>query len=533
MALPVIPVWKEAPFVRILFPFVTGIIIQNNFPFSFIPIILILLISLTIITLFAFTNLSFKFKYNWINGVSIHALLFGWGCFLTIENDLSPQAKAADNYFSKNTITLVTLREPLSGKPSSWKTIGEIKGLQYDTTFSSPINIIIYFRKDSFPIQLKYGDRIAFSKPPQRIKNFSSAGDFNYVKYCALRNIYFQIYLGKDDYTIVKGNDASFPGKLLLSIRDWVISVLQKNIPSKKEYGFAEALLIGYKDDLEKGLLSSYSNTGVVHVVAISGLHLGLIYGLLKYICIPFGKKSFAKWLTPLIVLSGLWVFSLLAGGGPSVLRSAVMFSSIVLGENIQRRASIINNLAASAFVLLCYDPFWFWDIGFQLSYSALLSIVIFQKAIYHLLPFKNKLGDRLWKLNAVTVSAQLLTVPVSLFYFHQFPNLFLITNFIAVPLSSIVLMGEIGLCVISFISILSKPFGIMVCWLIKLLNGTIEWMDSFKYSTITGIHIDLFQLVLLYVVIFTAGAWLILKKNKYVKVLLVAVILFMADQFI
>jgi competence protein ComEC len=289
--------------------------------------------------------------------------------------------------------------------------------------------------------------------------------------------------------------------------------------------------LIGYKDDLDKSLIRSYSNTGVVHVVAISGLHLGLIYALLKYLCVPFGKKTIGRWLKLPIMLSGLWLFSLLAGGAPSVLRSAVMFSSIILGESLTRRSSIINNLSASAFFLLCFDPYWLWDIGFQLSYAALLSIIIFMKPVYGLFIFKNKIADTIWKLNAVTLSAQILTVPVSIYYFHQFPNLFLITNFIAVPLSSGILAGEIILCMLSFITPVAAGLGWVLTLLIRLMNGSVQFLDSFPFSTWSGLDITFTQLVLLYVFIGAAGGWLLLKNKHCLPVALVTLILFFSLQ--
>ena len=154
--------------------------------------------------------------------------------------------------------------------------------------------------------------------------------------------------------------------------------------------GLAEALLIGYKDDLDKTLVQSYSNTGVVHVIAISGLHLGLIYWLLLMLFKPLQKRKL-KWLRPVFILTGLWLFSLLAGAQPSVLRSAVMFTCIVLGDSFARKSSIYNTLALSALLLLCINPYWLWDVGFQLSYAAVLSIVIFMQPIYNWFYIKNK----------------------------------------------------------------------------------------------------------------------------------------------
>ncbi|HUQ67559.1 MAG TPA: ComEC/Rec2 family competence protein, partial [Flavitalea sp.] len=270
--------------------------------------------------------------------------------------------------------------------------------------------------------------------------------------------------------------------------------------------------MIGYKNDLDKTLIQSYSNTGVVHVVAISGLHLGLIYSILNIICSSFKRKL----LRPVIILTGLWLFTLLAGASPSVLRSAMMFSTIVVGDELSKKSSVLNNLAISAFILLCYDPFWLWDLGFILSYGALLSIVLFMKRVYNLYLSENKICDTIWKVNAVTISAQILTLPVLIYYFNQFPNLFIITNFIAIPLSGIVLIGEILLCSIYFIEPVARYCGKLLTIIIKLMNGVVEYINHLSFSSTRDIHINFLQVVLLYVFIAFCANWLAYKHKSW-----------------
>src|SRR5678815_5428568 len=241
----------------------------------------------------------------------------------------------------------------------------------------------------------------------------------------------------------------------------------------------------------------SYSNTGVVHVIAISGLHLGLIYWLLAWLFKPLQKRKF-RWLRPIFILTGLWLFSLLAGAQPSVLRSAVMFTCFVLGDALDKRSSIFNSLALSALLLLCINPFWLWDVGFQLSYAAVLSIVIFMQPIYHWFYIKNKLLDLIWKLNAVTIAAQILTVPIGIYHFHQFPLNFLFTNFLAVPLSSLIILDEILLCIISFIPPVTALIGKSVSWLIWMMNTYIERIEMLPFSLWDGLQISIPQSILL-----------------------------------
>ncbi|MBA4168401.1 MAG: ComEC/Rec2 family competence protein [Chitinophagaceae bacterium] len=534
MGLLFIPVWKEAPFIRLVIPFIAGILLE--FFVKINPAIYRLTLFCCISTTITVTyfKLSVQFKYVIIYGACVNILFICMGGLITHYNDTSDKANLVEELCRRPATIIVSLEEPASAKPKSYKAQCFIASIQNNNLSAAPgTGIIVYFRKDSTASPPQYGDRIAFIKSPERIKNIPFAKGFDYVKYCALRNIYFQIFLNKHEYVLLKSKDHKWLPSILFSIQKWVTGVLKEFIPGKKEYGLAEALLIGYKDDLDKNLVQSYSNTGVVHVVAISGLHLGLVYALLKYLCIPLGKKSIGRWLSPLVILAGLWLFSLLAGGSPSVLRSAVMFSFIVTGEAINRRTSTFNNLAASAFFLLCYDPYWLWDIGFQLSYAALISIVVFMKPVHDLFVLKNKILDIVWKLNAVTLAAQILTLPICIYYFHQFPTLFMVTNFIAVPLSGLILMGEIALCGLSFIKSIAGPVGWLVTWMLKIMNGSVEMLDNYPYSTITGLNISVSQVILLYIAIVAAGIWLIAGLRQALLLALAAGILFMGVRLI
>jgi competence protein ComEC len=234
------------------------------------------------------------------------------------------------------------------------------------------------------------------------------------------------------------------------------------------------------------------------------------------------------KWISPLLVIICLWLFSFLAGAQPSVLRAAFMFTVLLTGKLIGRKNSIINSLALSAFLLLCINPFWLWDIGFQLSYAAVLSIIIFMKPIYHLLYFKNKLSDSIWNLNAVTLSAQILTTPIAIYHFHQFPDYFLLSNFIAVPLSSLILFSELFICVFCRLPAIADLSGKLTAIMIRLMNGYVQWIDSLPGSLSKGLQINVLQTVFLYLIIAGISVWLFYKLQKGVLVSLSALLAFL-----
>src|SRR4030095_11936173 len=240
-------------------------------------------------------------------------------------------------------------------------------------------------------------------------------------------------------------------------------------------------------------------------------------------------KRKTFKWIRPILILAGLWSFSLLAGAQPSVLRSAFMFTCIVLGDSFARKSSIYNTLALSALLLLCINPYWLWDVCFQLSYAAVLSIVIFMRPIYHWFYIKNKILDFIWKLNAVTIAAQIFTVPIGIYHFHQFPLNFLLTNFLAVPLSSFILLDEILLCIISFIPPLAAFIGQFISCLIWIMNSYIERIEMLPFSLWDGLQISIPQAILLLVVASGFGFWLMEKNKTGLKYALAALFGFVA----
>ena len=530
-----VPIWKEAPFVRLLIPFVAGILLQWSFQFGPWPGLVGTSVSAVTTILFSSKTIAGRFRMYWLSGLFLNCLFFFAGSLCIFSKDRASESVLLAKQFATDPLIIATLDEPLSEKPKSFKALASIQVFTAkDSAFALNSKIIVYLQKDSVTsghssglFSLRYGSKIAFKKKPQPIKSSGNPGSFNYQQYCAFQGLYYQLYLKTSEYEILLPGNINPFREFLFSTRDRIITILKKYIPGDKESGLAEALLIGYKDDLDKGLVQSYSNTGVVHIIAISGLHVGLIYWLINCILQLLGNTLKLWFLKPVLIVSALWMFCLLAGGTPSVLRSVVMFTFIVAGQSISRKISIYNSLAASAFFLLCYNPFWLWDTGFQLSYVAVLSIVIFMKPIYNSLFIENKILDALWKLNSVTLSAQVLTIPICIYYFHQFPNFFLVTNFIAVPLSSMILIGELLLCAISFLPIIATKLGWLLNWLIWVMNSFVERFDRLPFSVTQNIQLSISQVILIYLIITGLSVWIMNRRVIGITVVLIAVFLF------
>ncbi len=506
-----VPFLKKAPFLRLLPALAAGILmhwfLQPGKNVWWWLLTTGLLVSCSLFFLREFQRL----RFSWLNSVAVVLIFTGVGGLLAFQKDIRNTKNWIGHLYKATDGLLLTLDEPSVEKTKSVKANAVVDFiLRNDSAIKVKGTIIVYFKKDSIVQQLAYGTRLILKKPLQEIKNAGNPGGFDYKRYCLFQGITHQVYLQPGDYEFLADKQTQWLKQFIYDTRSYVLSILRKNISTQKELGLAEALLIGYKDDLDQSLVQSYTNTGVVHVIAISGLHLGLLYWLLVRLLRPVAKRKRIKWLAPVCIIAGLWLFTLLAGAQPSVLRSAVMFSCIVVGENLGRRSSILNTLALSAFILLCINPYWLWDVGFQLSYAAVASIVLFMQPVYNLLYFPNKTLDFIWKMNAVTLAAQLFTTPVSIYHFHQFPNYFLLTNFVAVPLSSIILIAEILLCVVSFWDWLAALTGKVTSFLIRMMNSYIEQVEKLSFSLWNGLQLSILQTVLIYVFLSAIAYWLL-----------------------
>lgn len=506
--------WRSVPFIRLLVPLTAGIILSQYHQFSLQLLIILSLLSTLVLILVRLAS-KLRYRLRLINGLSLNLLFVCVGCLLMYFQNIENDGRWIGNFASKATAVSVTLQEPLTLKPNSYKALAKLESALVNGEWRMVKGtILIYFKKDGLPPGLSYGSRIIIQKPLQVIRNSGNPGSFDYKQYCARQGIHYQVYLQPKDFFVTCETDKNSLAEFLLNTRNNVLSIFRKWVPGETELGVAEALLIGYRDDLDKDLVRAYSNTGVVHIIAISGLHLGMIYGLMLLLLKPFRKHRWMRWAKPLLILFVLWGFSLLAGAAASILRSVVMFSFIVIGESLGRRTNIYNTLAASAFCLLVYNPYFFWDVGFQLSYTAVLSIVLFMRPIYQWFYFKNKILNTIWQLNAITLSAQILTLPIILYYFHQFPNLFLFTNFIAVPLSGFILYAELLLLLVCKIPFINSYTGKTISFLIHHLNAVIERTARLPFSVIDNIQVSLVQTVILYISIAYFACWLLQKKH-------------------
>ncbi len=513
---PAIPVWKTAPFVRLLPPFIAGIVLQwyLQLPFLLLPILAML--AGAFLLGFRLLREARQFRWQWIQGLLLNLLVLLAGAWVTRQKDVRLQPQWFGHTASDTDYLVVRINEPLVPKTKSYKAEAIVEAVVHGDS-SMPCNgkILLYFSKDSLPPALAYGDKILLHQYLQPIKNSGNPGAFNYERYAAFQGYFHNVFLRPADYRKLPQQAANWFWQWIYKAKAAILLTLRQNIHTRDELGIAEALLIGYKEDLDKDLVQAYSNTGVVHIIAISGLHLGLIYALLLWLFNRMPLVRRMAWLKAALLIGSLWLFSLLTGASASVLRSAVMFTFIILGEHAGKRSSMYNSLAVSAILLLVYNPYLLWDVGFQLSYLAVGGIAAFQVPVYNWFTFHNKLADYVWRLAAVSLAAQVLTFPVCIYYFHQFPVLFLLANLVAVPLSAIILYAAIALVVFGWLPFAATWLGKCTAWLVLAMNKVIGWINQLPFALWDGIAANLLSTWLLYALVLAAAGWL-LRKHKY-----------------
>lgn len=508
---------KQFPFLRLLAALIAGILFQWHLQLS-LPVI-VMLCCTAILALCSFVLLPFakRFMFNRARAFFFLLLFAGTGMLLTWQQHISNDP----NWFQKKYLPgaglVATLQEPLTEKTNSWKTVAEISAVYTNGRYiATRGKVLVYLKKDSVRPALQYGDQLFFTIPVQPVKNSGNPGAFNYSRYCLFQNITGQVYLRQNDYTVLSSKQIHPLRRFLFATRDWALQQLRQHIQAPEQLGIAEALLIGYRNDLDKDLVQAYSNTGTVHIIAISGLHIGVIYAALVMFFGLFKQQTIKRIFQPVCIVCIIWLFTFIAGAAPSVLRAAIMFSFILAGKTLNRNGNIYNTLAASAFLLLIANPFYLWDVGFQLSYTAVLSIVVFFKPVNNLLYFKNRALRWVWQLCAVSISAQVFTLPLVVYHFHQLPVLFLFSNLLAVPLSGIILFAELLLFCFSAWPAAAAVLGGVTGFFIQLMNKFILHINELPFAVWDALHISFAQLLLLLIATGFFAGWIFNSSTRY-----------------
>lgn len=395
------------------------------------------------------------------------------------------------------------------------------------TTFNqqkSSGKLLVYFSKKN-PDLLQIGDLVSFKSELKPIAKNYNPDSFDYANYMENQNVYHQIK-PFENYYFVENKVKNF-NYYINALRQKLVHSFDVHVFSEKTKSILNALILGQRQQIEKATLNDYKNTGVVHILAISGLHIGIIYGFLNLIFGFLNRVKNGKIIKLTIILIILWLFALISGMSASITRAVTMFSLFAFGTFLHRNNSIFNSVATSALLLLVYNPLNIFDVGFQLSYTAVLSIIIFQPFYKKFYFSKNKIVVYITDLFLVSITAQLGVLPLMLLYFKQVPTLFLMANFVVIPIATLILIFGIIVLFLNFVYLtLALQLGKIISFLIEFMNSYIHWLSSFEGFVIKNITFTPLLTVMLYLVIISIIYWiykLINKRFLYVLVMILS----------
>ena len=364
--------------------------------------------------------------------------------------------------------------------------------------------------------QMRYGDVLLLRGQPRAVPAARNPYEFDYAALLGLSQVYHQYFVAGDEIAVI-GHRPPNPIKAWsFQVLRYCQALLTEHIHTPAARAVVLALVLGHKDALTSEVSTAYSGAGTMHVLAVSGLHVGILYWFVSLLLGLLKPMLNTQWLTPAVSLVVLWLYAFVTGLSPSVLRATIMFTLVALAPLLDRQSNIYNTLAASAFLLLFWKPRLLFAIGFQLSYLAVLGIVYLQPRIYSWWSFNQLVFDKLWLLSSVSLAAQLATAPISLYYFHQFPTYFLVANWVVVPAASAILCLGLVVLLTSSWAVLSA----LVAWLLETMvlgvNSFIACIQKLPYSIIAPVSWSVFMVLLLYGLLILWLAFLRTRQLRY-----------------
>ncbi|WP_281847305.1 ComEC/Rec2 family competence protein [Olleya namhaensis] len=485
----------------------------------------ILAVIFTAITVLLYFILKKKKRFVFIYGVSTYLTFLFFGLFLTnINEDLRDTSHFSHAINETPTSKIITFRVRETLKPNAYSHRYYVNILNVNTKHVSG-KALLNIKKDSIhsalPIDAIYTTNVILNK----VKAPLNPDQFSYKNYLDKQQVHYQLYADHTTIFNLPHTSTSLFG-YAATFRNYINTQLTAYKYTKDQLSIINALILGQRQNITKAVYDNYTNAGAIHILAVSGLHVGIILLLLNLIFSPLERLKHGKTIKTIILLILLWTYALIAGGSASIIRATTMFSIVAIGINLKRPTNIYNTLAISVFVLLLIKPNFLFDVGFQLSYAAVIAIVSFQPILEQLWTPKYKLPKLLWQTLTVTIAAQFGIIPISLYYFHQFPSLFWLSNLIVIPFLSMIL--GLGLLVITLAllsvpkSFISDAFGLVIDW----MNQFFGWISSQETFLILDIPFTVVQVVVSYVFIFTIYKLYHYKNYKWMRLTLVSIIL-------
>lgn len=433
-----------------------------------------------------------------------YAMLFVLGALLS-EGQKKRAARALDPALEFCEAYLARVEKYDVQKPNSQENLLEVIQLRDSSGWKASKGKVLVYHKSAKP--LLPGQVLLVSKSPEQIPPPSFPNEFDYRTFLARKDIHFRQFVGKEVQMVDRTESGDFRFWLERTRRSLVM-IIQRKVLGLQAQQIATALLLGQKESLDRELRDAYAQTGTMHILAVSGLHVGIIYVILLFPLkgLRLGKRPRKIYL--LFVVLSIWVYAVLTGFSPSVVRAATMFTLFSLGQMRERKPSSWNVLAFSAMLIIAMDPGVVFDVGFQLSYSAVAGILLLQPLIVRWWLPPNRVVEYFWQITAVSIAAQLGTFPLSILYFHSFPSYFLLANLLIIPLSFLVMNVGIAMLALNWVPFLGNLLGWIVSGLIWLQNWLTVQIQQLPGGNMERLTITLTGMLLVWGLLIVWANW-------------------------
>jgi competence protein ComEC len=512
------------PYLRLVFPFVIGLSLGGVFdlPLPYLPQVLLLAAALAA----GLAQVRMPYRLRWLFGAYVHLLLAAFGYFHIVSYHEGRQ----EGHFSKLGVPVRYFVGTVYDAPSRG---GKVKvplrvvqaGATPDSMWQCSGNVMLFLEPSDFSEGIRYGDRLALNATIQLTEGPKNPHAFDYKRYLHFQNIHHQAFAKAGSVAKIGEGHGWLLWRTAFHCRDRLLGILRQHFPSIDEYAVASALLLGYTDDLSDEMRTAYAETGSMHALAVSGTHIGMLYlGLMLLV----GRLRLRRGVEAAVVLSAIWAFSFITGATASVLRASVMFSLYMIGKIASRQSYAWNVLPASAFLLLLYNPYLLFNAGFQLSYAAVAGMLFFYPRFYKAFPPMPRWLDEVLKVLLVGVAAQLGTLPLSLFYFNQFPVYFWLAGWVVVFVGAVFLWGGAILVLLDAVwQPLAEWLGTALYYLLLLTNKIIVFIQQIPGGVVRQVWVPAWATEILYCCLIALGAAMLTRKGKWIGVfaLLMAVL--------
>ena len=461
-----------------------------------------------------------SYRYRWIHGVTAMLVIAYLGFCRACLQEVRP---GDFNQVMQEGWCLARLEEPPVERERTYKVVLDLEGFSNnDGAIRTEGKVMAYFQKTEEVAKLAYGDLIAFHVPIESVAPPMNPGEFDYKKYLERRGVTGTVYLKEGDWLPMGIRQENVVFSFAYRFRDQMMEAMKRCGLTGDELGVGAAILLGYDDSLPAQVRHNYVAAGSMHILCVSGMHVGIIYLLASFLLGLLGRSKGALFAKRFILLLLIWFYALITGLSPSIMRSALMISMIIFGEIIHRKGFTLNSIAASAFLLLLIDPNNLFAIGFQLSYVAVVGIVLLQKPLSNLVFFQNKLLSKVWEITTVSIAAQIATMPFTIYYFNQFTPYFWLSNLLMTPLSFVVILSGMTLLAVSWVPWLNLAVGKAVWFGLHGMNAVASGVEQLPLSLVKGLFMDGFQFGVSLVLLVLLLLFVNLRKKRMLMEMLV-----------